>query len=481
MFCQKCGKQIREGSRFCPYCGEKNVSGTGTQSQAVPATKEKKKRKKKKTPVVIIAMAVLLVLGIVIFSGGGSSIPSERLIALVQDGYLGNYDTVTIKEVLDYTDEGAKWDAGEAVSGEYYIVEYRGDGLTIQFSVNGPEEEVFKVSGVEAAELEGSDTEAYDVKVYLDGIYQLYANAHPEKGLYIDTGTSNDTLEGHVGPVRPTGEPENALSPTEALVEDLAEYADYTEDELAGELGCGKNEYGLYPDDTHVNFYFMDGKMYMVMLSKPEDVGKSLCGVDLRDSVEEADAVLESRGFIRNGSFASAGLDGNGSFGTADASVISYTENGTGYSYYVHTDADGNITSLSYGLEKEDPIYGEEQPEEESKGIIAEPLTYGTYSFDDGAGTTGTAEVGFFTDDEGGSYIRIGCWQNDREIVRFEGTLEENGEGYHAYDKETDVGIFVTFADGGLYVRILDPDSADISGMEGFYSLAAALNLNEAG
>ena len=475
MFCQKCGKQIEDGSRFCQYCGAENAPEPGPVSQAAPDRKEKGMRKKKKAPVIIIGITVLFILGIVIFSCGSSSISGERLVALVQNGYLGNYDTVTIKEVLDYTDKDAEWHAGEAVSGEHYIVEYKGNDLTIQFSVNGLEEEVFKVSGVEAAEMESPGMEAYDVKVYLDGIYQLYANAHPEKGLHIDMGTSNDTLEGHVGPVRSVKESENALSPIEAPMEDLAAYADYTEDELTRELGYEKNEYGLYPDDMHVNFYFMDGKMYMMMLNKPEDIGMSLCGVDLQDSAEEAGAVLESRGFVRKGSFEAAGFSGNGSFGTVDASVISYIENGTGYPYYIYTDADDNITSLTYGLEKEETPYGEEQPEEESRNLVAEPLTYGTYSFDDGMGTAGTAEVGFFTDEEGGDYIRIDCWRNDREIAYFEGMLEENGEGYYAYDGAADTDIFVTFADGGLYVHILDSNFTDIDSMEGFYILEAAL------
>lgn len=26
MFCQKCGKEIAEGSRFCKYCGEENLA-----------------------------------------------------------------------------------------------------------------------------------------------------------------------------------------------------------------------------------------------------------------------------------------------------------------------------------------------------------------------------------------------------------------------------------------------------------------------
>lgn len=481
MFCQKCGKQIEDGSRFCPYCGAKNALEPEQKNQEILDKKVKKGRKKKKLPVVIIAIVVLLILGMVIFSGSDPSPSSEQLISLVQNGYLGNYDTVTIKEVLDYTDGEAEWNAGGAVSGEYYIVEYKGESLTIQFAVNGVEEEIFKVSGVEVAEMETQDMEAYDVKVFLDGIYQLYANAHPEKGLYIDLGTSNNTLEGHTGPVKPVEDSVNALIPMEETMKDLASYSDYTEDELTRELGYEKNEYGTYPDDMHVNFYFIEGKMYMLMINKPEDMGVTLCGVGLQDSVEEADAILKSKGFDREGSFETAGLAGDG-LGTMDTSVISYIENGTGYPFYIYTDADHNITSLSYGLEKEEPIFAEEQPEEESHyTLTTEPLTYGSYSFDDGTGTTGIADVGFYSDSDGGDYIYIECWRNDREVAEFRGMLEEYEEGYYAYDDGIETDIFVIFADGGFYLYVIDSNLAEAGSMEGFYVLEKALNLNEVG
>lgn len=484
MYCQKCGKQIEEGSRFCPYCGSKNMSEPEQErekQQPAPVKKEKKERKKRKAPVMIIAVVVLLILGISIFSGGDSSPSKEELIALVQNGYLGNYDTVTIKEVLEYTDEDAEWNAGEATSGEYYIVEYKGDDITIQFTVNGLEEELFKVSGIDAAGMESAGMEAYDVKVYLDSIYQLYANAHPEKGLSIDTSTANNTLEGHIGPVKAVEESVNLPTKADEAMKDLSAYADYTEDELIQELGYEKNEYGIYPEETHMNFFFIDGKMYTITISTPEDMGMSLCGVDLQDSVEEADTVLVSNGFICEGSFETAELAKDGSLDTVDVSVISYTESATGYPYYIYTDANHVITSLSYGLEAEESLYTEEPEEEETPIYAAEPLTYGTYFYDDGAGTTGTAEVGFYTDADGGNYISIECWQNDREIVYFNGILEADGESYYTYCEDIDTRILVTFADGGLYVQIIDSGFADIESMEGFYSLISALNLNEAG
>jgi len=141
----------------------------------------------------------------------------------------------------------------------------------------------------------------------------------------------------------------------------------------------------------------------------------------------------------------------------------------------------GDSAEAANLMEKEEQLGDEELPEEGSQDLVTEPLTYGTYFYDDQKGTTGTADVGFYTDEEGGDYIYIECWRNDREIAYFEGLLEENSGNYHAYCKEMDSSIMVIFADGGLYVEISDSDVTDIEEMEGFYSLETALNFDEAG
>ncbi len=43
MFCKKCGKEIKEGVRFCPYCGAE--SGV---SNEMKATEKKEKRNQNK-------------------------------------------------------------------------------------------------------------------------------------------------------------------------------------------------------------------------------------------------------------------------------------------------------------------------------------------------------------------------------------------------------------------------------------------------
>lgn len=383
MYCEKCGKQVEEGSRFCPYCGAANSPEPVRKGQEIPAQqenvkkerakKESVKRKGKKLPVIIIAAVVVMILGIMVFSEG----------------------------------------AGNS--------------------------------------------------------------------------------KGHV-----------------ETMKDLSLYAGYTEAELVAELGYEKNEYGIYPQEDHMNFFFEDGRIYLMQIRSPEDVGMTLCGVGLKDSLEKADAVLGKSGFVKAGSYETNEVAADGSLDTVDVQVTCYTESGTGYPYYINSDMDGQILSLIYGLEAEEPDFTNEQEEgladpemqeeEETEDALAEeeqtetqepveelqfpatePLTYGAYSGDDGTGGMNTAEVGFYTDETGGSYIYIECWRDDRAVVYFEGMLEENGDTYHAYCEEVDTSILVTFADGGLYVQIEDSDFTDIELLEGFYHLDTALNLDEVG
>ena len=475
MYCKNCGKEMEENSRFCPHCGTENTSATGESSKPAAPVKKGERKKKKPLIIAIAAAVILLVLGIAVFSGGDSSqSEGEQLIAMVQNGYLGNYDTVTIKEVLEYMDADAEWNAGEATSGECYIVECKEDDITIQFSIDRLEEESFRVTFVEAVGIESS-AEAYDVKLYLDGLYQLYANAYPGKGLLIDTSTSNDTLTGHIGPVR---EVKGTDAPTiESTMKDLAEYADFTEDELIQELGYEKNEYGIYPNEEHINFLLStDGKIYAIQLNKPEDMEMSLCGVKLQDSVEEADAILKEKGFIYEESRTVP--DTLNQTGVLD---IMYVENVTGYSYCIKADAKRNITSLIYIPEKEEPIYEEVETEEENQVPVTEPLTYGTYVCDDGMGTISTAEVGFYTDEEEGDYIYIQCREDDQDAGFFRGTLVENGESYYACREAGNTEISVIFADGGMYVQVENAEFAEDYSLEGFYSLMEVLNLDEVG
>ena len=60
MFCTKCGKEIKEGMKHCPFCGE--IVKKGNTAKAAVFSDEKKKLKK--TKIVLIIIALLLIGGL---------------------------------------------------------------------------------------------------------------------------------------------------------------------------------------------------------------------------------------------------------------------------------------------------------------------------------------------------------------------------------------------------------------------------------
>lgn len=51
MFCEKCGKEIKDGDKFCPYCGAENEINKEEPSHDIPpilASKAQEKRKKER-------------------------------------------------------------------------------------------------------------------------------------------------------------------------------------------------------------------------------------------------------------------------------------------------------------------------------------------------------------------------------------------------------------------------------------------------
>ena len=96
MFCQNCGKQIDDGSKFCPNCGNSVSNNASSQQGDNPIQQEKidKKNRKWILPTIIVVIVVAVVAGFLLL--GSSSGEIEKLITLVQNGYLGNYDTVSV-------------------------------------------------------------------------------------------------------------------------------------------------------------------------------------------------------------------------------------------------------------------------------------------------------------------------------------------------------------------------------------------------
>lgn len=239
-----------------------------------------------------IVLIVVVAVAINGCSDDSSSGIAEEKMVMVQEGYLGNYDAVTIKEVFEDTIKNGKWGGGTAKEGDYYIVEYKNSETTIQFTVYDGEE-TFKVSGFESKNIDAA-VEAYDVKTYLDALYALYAAEFPEKRLAIDTSTDNDTLVGHI---RQDQEMQNQdMEKKEAI--DLYLYRMALEDTLINDFGFTKDEssdsgYSIYPTLENPIFTCSEGVVYSISLSTYSDDIYSFCGVHIGDRLENAETKLE--------------------------------------------------------------------------------------------------------------------------------------------------------------------------------------------
>ena len=214
MFCPQCGKAVDDVAKFCPYCGkpipqgkeqipsdelyaassspsdlascsprnEANEKQSDSMSSGSFSTigkygpREQNNSLRGRVMIAIAAItAIIVVSALILIFGGGTA--SE--VSTVQNGYLGEYTDMTVKEVLDsyygllYQAEG-EWISGENADAEGVImvqVEYSSELLgtaTLQFTLL--DEQCFEITYIddpmEAIE-EASDVLAVLNKVYV--------------------------------------------------------------------------------------------------------------------------------------------------------------------------------------------------------------------------------------------------------------------------------------------------------------------------
>ena len=73
MFCKNCGKEIKEGSAFCPECGAKTEESTVTNVDTTTATAETKKKHPTKIVIGAIIAAIVIIIIAIVASNGGDS------------------------------------------------------------------------------------------------------------------------------------------------------------------------------------------------------------------------------------------------------------------------------------------------------------------------------------------------------------------------------------------------------------------------
>lgn len=290
MFCPNCGKETENGWKKCAFCGAVLESGEKTDEK----NRENKRKKGgiKKIIIVIIALVFALIF-ITAISGDDSDDIYNKNLELVQNGYLGNYKTVGVKEVLENTGGNNTWNGGEAKNADRYIIEFENDIYKIQFQTD-VENQTFKVSGMVISG--EKETEPFQIKLYIDGIYKQYAEAYPEKGLVIDTSTDNDTLEGTAGPIYDV---ENG----EMYELDILDCMGKNIDEL-NTLGIQIQTYeedrSLDKDKVLSMRFDSEKRLISVMINGPRNMVPCVAGVRIGDSKESAVTTLEAKGLKRD-------------------------------------------------------------------------------------------------------------------------------------------------------------------------------------
>lgn len=174
--CKTCEKEVARSAKTCPHCGDKLKGG--------------------KFKFIFGGIAVLMAIIVIAFSGGNPD--ADKNINSVKNGYLGNYKTVTISKVLETNFKNAdiKWDSFESKGKNIVEVKIKDNSLNrtmlIQFLVNS--DNTFDVVHLN---VDGQALETpYDVKLFLDALYETYAEVTSDKSITVDTNTSNDTLNG---------------------------------------------------------------------------------------------------------------------------------------------------------------------------------------------------------------------------------------------------------------------------------------------
>jgi hypothetical protein len=105
MFCQKCGKEIKEGAKFCPSCGAAS-DGSDLSGGAKPKSGKKKILKAVKITCLVAAIGLAAVIGLMVLTAR-SGYAGAHVTSLVND--LRNFKSAALLYYGDYN----KWpDAG---------------------------------------------------------------------------------------------------------------------------------------------------------------------------------------------------------------------------------------------------------------------------------------------------------------------------------------------------------------------------------
>lgn len=143
MYCNYCGNEVKDDAVFCDKCG-KSLIQSDEVHESTPLPKPMYKPKKGISTTQIILL-VTIVIAVIFFAWILLDDPVDEAISTVQNGYLGEYTDLTVKDILDASYglmyENSDWNGGTTNSGDmlvevkYYDEAEKDDGVTIQFTM----------------------------------------------------------------------------------------------------------------------------------------------------------------------------------------------------------------------------------------------------------------------------------------------------------------------------------------------------------
>ena len=106
MFCEKCGKKLEDGVKFCPSCGNRvEIPENQTDTVYEQPEKSKKSRKKSKLPLVLIAvLAIILIVGGILYGTVGLNLQKDKLAVKIKKAGIPQY-TEEMNEIVDEWDD----------------------------------------------------------------------------------------------------------------------------------------------------------------------------------------------------------------------------------------------------------------------------------------------------------------------------------------------------------------------------------------
>jgi hypothetical protein len=205
MFCWKCGAEIKEGTQYCSSCGNRITSEEDIKQEALPQsetdpftkvqadqtgdTPGDSAKKSSRKGIIIILIIVGIVGAFLLADSIYTSVINrkyEETIAMVQNGYLGEYTDITIGNMLNRNADGWTWDGGKTDDDKMIVEASRGEGdsKTIwQFTVL--DDHIFKIYAIQDASY--SPAKATDVLAYLN---LFYYSAYLSNTIYAGDGNA---------------------------------------------------------------------------------------------------------------------------------------------------------------------------------------------------------------------------------------------------------------------------------------------------